>query len=74
MLEKFREALDKYLENHKGGHYAALLTGLSKAFECMPHDLIIAKLHACGFDVPYYHYYHCYYYYDYYYYYYYYYY
>ena len=45
MIEKFKQCLD----NH--GEYAALLTDLSRAFDCLLHDLLIAKLHAYGFEM-----------------------
>ena len=44
MIEKFKKSLDQ----REG--YTALLTDLPKTFDCLPHDLIIAKLHAYGFD------------------------
>ena len=44
MLEKWKPALD----NKK--HTGAVLTDLSKAFYCINHDLMIAKLKAYGFD------------------------
>ena len=38
--------------NDKGKSFGALMTDLSKAFDCLSHELIITKLHAYGFDKP----------------------
>ena len=44
MIEMWRKALD---EKKLAG---AILTDLSKAFDCLSHELLIAKLNAYGFD------------------------
>ena len=45
MLEKWKNAVD----NEKC--FGALLTDLSKAFDCLSNKLLIAKLYAYGFDL-----------------------
>ena len=46
MIEKWRKSLDN------GDIFGAVLADLSKAFDCLPRDLVIAKLKAYGFDEP----------------------
>ena len=45
MIEKWKNSVDK------GKTFGALLTDLSKAFDCLPHTLIITKLNAYGFSL-----------------------
>ena len=44
MVEQWRQCLDNR------GVSGALLTDLSKTFECILHELLIAKLTGYGFD------------------------
>ena len=45
MIEKWKESVDS------GGAFGALMTDLSEAFDCLHHELLIAKLDAYGFDI-----------------------
>ena len=45
MLEKWKSAVNKRKS------FGALLTDLCKAFECLSHELLLAKLHAYGFSI-----------------------
>ena len=44
LIKKWKKSVDN------GGTFGALITNLSKAFLCLPHELLIAKLDAYGFD------------------------
>ena len=45
MIEKWKKSVDKRKT------FAALFTDVSKPFDCLPHDLIFAKLNAYGFSL-----------------------
>ena len=45
-MDKWNKAVD----NHKV--FGTVLTDLSKAFDCIYHDLLIAKLNAYGLSLP----------------------
>ena len=45
MIEKWKKAVDN------GNVFRALVMDLSKAFDCLPHDLMIAQLKSCNFNL-----------------------
>ena len=45
LVEKCRKVLDKR------GFAGLLLTDLSNGFDCIDHELLIAKLHVYGFNI-----------------------
>ena len=49
VLVRFLEDMKMSLERKE--HFGALLSDLSKAFDCLSHPLLLCKLHAYGFSV-----------------------
>ena len=49
VLERVMEIWKGATDNNKA--FGTLLTDLSKDFDCLSHDLLIAKLHAYDIDI-----------------------
>ena len=50
VLSRLLQSLKKELDN--SGLVGTILMDLSKAYDCLPHDLLIAKLDVYGLDKP----------------------
>ena len=46
MIDKWKKAVDNNIV------FGAILTDLSKTFDCICHDLLVPKLHPCGLSLP----------------------
>ena len=49
LLDRINRESRKFL--NKGGFSGILMTDLSKAFDCIEQELLIAKMHVYGFDI-----------------------
>ncbi len=50
VLIRFSESIKSHLDNNN--IVGAVLTDLSKAFDCLPYDLLLCKFYHYGLDIP----------------------
>ena len=50
MIEKWKKSLDTMDSQGNRGKFGAILMDLSKAFDTINHELLVAKLGAYGFE------------------------
>lgn len=51
IFKNISKVYERRLRLTKGKSFRVLLTNLSKAFDCLPRELLIAKLHLYGFSL-----------------------